>query len=686
MIDIKEAENIPVGNLLQKHQYYIPIYQRNYAWGFTEITQLIDDLWNAYQQNNADHHKLYYIGSLVVARRSTLPDKKCSFETIDGQQRHTTLCIIAAALQSLTSETIIPELPNLSFDSRPSSNFTLNTIFSQSRQQIDTNAEQCNIEHNIIHAYKITRNHLKGLQSTSDNLKEDRLKEFKEYIFNSTIIARIIVPKDTDLNHYFEIMNNRGEQLETHEVLKARMLGYLENSTDRQIFSIVWDACADMQHYAITSIPTELRKAWFGNDYRQKPDSFLSLIAAYNNTMLSKEKAAHNDSEYSNERTLTLKEIIDDFHPLAQEKIKNKPEDYEQIESIIDFPNFLIHVLHITTNNIKDEDKEKTLNDKKLLSLFDEHLLNNASKNNFNADGAKTFILNLLRIRLDFDKYLIKRILKDWSLKSPKSPNRAKESISYLNTFDGNCPYSGVSNNQHIVMLQAMFHVSFPSNTYKRWLLEVLNFLNSTKQDITQHPEHYIGALEKIACHYVKEQLKIQNVPISPLLETLHQGTAVPNFVFNYLDYHLWKRMLNGTICFLKDYKNKARNFSFTFRSSVEHYWPQHPIAGAEPLDEKDMNADNFANLCLISHDQNSRLSNHQPEAKKDYYKKSTTIESLKQIVMMSYEDWAYSNNDPLEKERGITNMREHLNNMVEVLNNSLMEDSSHTSNEMHPS
>lgn len=28
---------------------------------------------------------------------------------------------------------------------------------------------------------------------------------------------RVKVPADTDLNHYFEIMNNRGEQLEKHE-------------------------------------------------------------------------------------------------------------------------------------------------------------------------------------------------------------------------------------------------------------------------------------------------------------------------------------------------------------------------------------------------------------------------------------------------------------------------------------
>ena len=36
-----------------------------------------------------------------------------------------------------------------------------------------------------------------------------------------------MMPMGTDAMAYFEVMNNRGEQLEDHELLKAKLLGRL---------------------------------------------------------------------------------------------------------------------------------------------------------------------------------------------------------------------------------------------------------------------------------------------------------------------------------------------------------------------------------------------------------------------------------------------------------------------------
>ena len=65
-------------------QYTIPIYQRNYAWGATEIEQLIQDVYDAALRNQAsvsvgESPIDYFIGSLVVYLRG-----EGSFETIDG--------------------------------------------------------------------------------------------------------------------------------------------------------------------------------------------------------------------------------------------------------------------------------------------------------------------------------------------------------------------------------------------------------------------------------------------------------------------------------------------------------------------------------------------------------------------------------------------------------------------------
>lgn len=84
----------------------------------------------------------------------------------------------------------------------------------------------------------------------------DKLEGFCQYLYEKVEITRVSVPKDTDLNHYFEVMNNRGEQLEKHEVVKARLMSVLNEITDPyereqsiQLLGKVWDATANMERY-----------------------------------------------------------------------------------------------------------------------------------------------------------------------------------------------------------------------------------------------------------------------------------------------------------------------------------------------------------------------------------------------------------------------------------------------------
>ena len=56
------------------------------------------------------------------------------------------------------------------------------------------------------------------------------------------------VPKDIDLNQYFEIMNSRGEQLEKHEIIKARLIEKLKDE-DKERFNQLWEYCSEMNVY-----------------------------------------------------------------------------------------------------------------------------------------------------------------------------------------------------------------------------------------------------------------------------------------------------------------------------------------------------------------------------------------------------------------------------------------------------
>ena len=223
--NIKPLKIGDIFNRREKEFYRIPIYQRNYAWKETEIRQLIQDIYDYAKQ---DEKQYYYIGTLVV-----LPNKDNTFEVIDGQQRLTTLSMLVAYLKNEEKEenNYYKNLENtITFQCRKVSTDALNKIWESSDVK-DVADSISNAYHQILR------------KSFEDIVKEK--EKFKKYLLENVIIYRISVPEDTDLNHYFEIMNTRGEQLEKHEILKAKLLSVFKDNTGTiQFYSRIWDACS----------------------------------------------------------------------------------------------------------------------------------------------------------------------------------------------------------------------------------------------------------------------------------------------------------------------------------------------------------------------------------------------------------------------------------------------------------
>jgi uncharacterized protein with ParB-like and HNH nuclease domain len=89
-----------IKELFSSDSYIIPIYQRNYAWGEPEITQLIQDIFDYIKKNQN-----YYIGNLIVWERKKL--NGISFDTIDGQQRLTTISILLSLMKKIRKHILL---------------------------------------------------------------------------------------------------------------------------------------------------------------------------------------------------------------------------------------------------------------------------------------------------------------------------------------------------------------------------------------------------------------------------------------------------------------------------------------------------------------------------------------------------------------------------------------------------
>lgn len=640
--DLKELSIAELFN--PDERYIIPIYQRNYAWGATEIEQLIQDIYDAAKQNEASVSANkgnidYYIGSLVVYLR-----ENGSYETIDGQQRHTTLSILLALLNNTKlDDKPLPALSkkiaiNLHFDSRPKSARTLNDLYKD-----ETSVEP--EEPVMLSAYNIATRYIKK--------EKIDLTVLSEYLLNQVKILRVKVPKDTDLNHYFEIMNNRGEQLEKHEVLKARMMAQYKNDVVAQTsFSAIWDACADMHKYVQLGFEAKIRDDVFGSEWSTCPSSFESVKSCF--------VEVNNDPE-----GMLLSEIINKRQFSASSDVNHEEtEKDERFSSVIDFPNFLLQVLRVNNS------AEVPLDDKRLLDIFSN------KDNKLNIDPT-TFVMQLLKCRMLFDKYIIKRDFDEkWSLSS-LVPNTT--SFAYNNSIGKDGDFRGI--NDQLIMILSMFHVSYPTMVYKNWLTGALKSLLelSPGNELKVAGDKYLASLEQLSDNFFynlygnDEPESYHNLIFggdsSPTNKSvneplLHTGTSVHNFVFNRLDYLLWQQLRSNADFTQGDnqldipyIKERYAVFQFSFRTSVEHYFPQKNPWGEAPMD----NVDRFGNLCLISPSSNSKLSNYSPADKKQYYADKGRTESLKQAFMMSYQDWTTS-------KQGIENIDAHEEMMIKVL------------------
>ena len=174
--------SLSVNRLLNEDTYAIPLYQRNFAWTYDEIEQLLNDVADAFQENRDN----YYIGTLVVNKENNI------FKIIDGQQRTTALNLIALALKHEFG------LIDWKLSILPSQlGRNQMRIFKSylPKQKISEGDEN-----------ELTRGYGHAKDALKKVLEERQLapQSFVDYLFDKVIIFRSILPEDLDLNLYFE--------------------------------------------------------------------------------------------------------------------------------------------------------------------------------------------------------------------------------------------------------------------------------------------------------------------------------------------------------------------------------------------------------------------------------------------------------------------------------------------------
>jgi len=637
--------------------YEIPIYQRNYAWEKDEISVLIHDVYDAYKAQK----QTYFIGTLVSFHKGDQV-----YEVIDGQQRLTTINLVLGALG------IFPK-NKLTYRARKKSNDTIQSIPSFEIDEKDNGI-------------------VKGFKYADEAINEIVLKScqegFKTYFQSNVHLIHYQVPKDIDLNHYFEIMNSRGEQLEKHEIIKARLIETLNNA-DKAKFNCLWESCSEMNVYIQQKYN---EPAIFGtNLFDFKVSNFDDLPLVNDNT-----------------NTLKISDLINYKSTGKQQDEKKKSDTFQPI---IDFSNFLLIVLKLT--RIEEGGFVPTsfnLDDKELIGEFD----------NIQVDEefVKKFGFNLLMAKFLLDNYLVHHSNEDdtiennpWKLQYWQKDGK-KEYLKNL-VVDSNVQ-------QKLVQILSMFEVSFTPRQRKNYLFYCLMYLfHSDYRDISKYCEFLLGLAGKYFkdVYLVAENLNEINTPkpgsfdntvlcdnaldIKPHNDNFDftaiygDGTAISKgislFVFNYLDYKLWEKYadeLRGEKT--KEVSKERTDFFATLgcgdfglkvfeqfyfsrtRRSLEHYYPQANANGENgAANEEQINC--LGNYAMIGSEANSSGSNWSPKTKLDHYLdasgkiKQISVASIKFMIMMQ-KCKDNQNARGVGQEWNFDDIKAHQNKMLEVL------------------
>lgn len=277
-----DSEKVLIKEIFERW-YKIPNYQRPYVWEKDQITDLLDDISYALNQNDKAE---YFLGSTVFQTKNDEDGEYIEDDVLDGQQRLTTLFLLTATIRDLTLNKSLKE--------------TCEKIIYQNANEFDGTPERIRIIFDIRDEVKeFVNDFIKPTDGTKDSEKitvvrdktddlsiknmvnaileikkyfqnsEVTIEQFFKFLNNKVILIYVASESLEDAFKMFTILNSRGVKLRNSDILKAENLR-LVGTTNQKKYARHWE---EIENY-------------FKEDF----DVFLSHIR----TILVKEKARLN--------------------------------------------------------------------------------------------------------------------------------------------------------------------------------------------------------------------------------------------------------------------------------------------------------------------------------------------------------------------------------------------------------
>ncbi|MCZ0937500.1 MAG: DUF262 domain-containing protein [Caldilineaceae bacterium] len=267
MSETIEAKELDLSQIFSNaFRFEIPDYQRPYAWTTEQVDDLLDDLdYTIGDGINIRDKAPYFLGSIVIIKK---PQSSLA-HIVDGQQRITTLTILLCVLRELSSSQEFQEA--LTQCIREQSNIVLGIIgrYRLGVRKRDTAFFQNNIQEygrlsdfldkppgSMSDSQKRMFENAKYLWTKLSQRSDERRNTLAQFIVQRCYLVVVSTSDQSSAYRIFSVLNDRGLDLSPTDILKADIIGGLDEN-----------------------IRTEYTEKWEDMEEELSRDSFRELFA-----------------------------------------------------------------------------------------------------------------------------------------------------------------------------------------------------------------------------------------------------------------------------------------------------------------------------------------------------------------------------------------------------------------------
>lgn len=324
MARLIEVEERDINYILGKPKpYSLDVYQRDYRWSdekdYKIVTQLLIDIELRFENNlkyNRRNHssdlpsilkdleenfKPYFLNTIM------LNEQGGNIYIVDGQQRLTTILLILIKLyhvgidrgntvlnvkKFIGEKIYVEDLASVKYFKI--SNLDRNSIIRKIFECEDiTDADITNITQlNLRGNYNIISKYFDAYFFDKNNTFDT--DKYNYYVYNllqKVLIIEQIIKNKEDVAMIFETANDRGKELEPHEVLKGMLLGVLESNIKEEC-NTIWNQglrtffSKDENYKNVDNF----FRTFFRAKYSDNPSQYEQFSNKYHRNLLSNEK------------------------------------------------------------------------------------------------------------------------------------------------------------------------------------------------------------------------------------------------------------------------------------------------------------------------------------------------------------------------------------------------------------